>query len=52
MELFLISLVAADLTALLLLTVASGTKTIETINQATDRIQDLTPVAIHSRWVR
>ena len=47
MELFLISLVAASLTALLLLTLASGTKTLETINQATDRIQNVVSVSIH-----
>ncbi len=52
MELFLISLVAASLTALLLLTVSSTTKTLETINQATGRIQNLAPVSIHSRWVK
>ena len=52
MELFLISLVAASLTALLLLTVSSTTKTLETISQATGRIQNLAPVSIHSRWVK
>ena len=52
MELFLISLVAASLTAFVVLTVASVTKTLETINQATGRVQNLTPVSIHSRWER
>ena len=52
MELFLISLVAASLTAFVVLTVASVTKTLETINQATGHVQNLAPVSIHSRWVR
>ena len=52
MELFLISLVAASLTAFAILTVASVTKTLETVNQATGRAQGPAPVSIHSRWVR
>ena len=52
MELFLISLVAASLTAFVVLTISSVTKTLEAINQATGRVHNLTPVSIHSRWVR
>ena len=52
MELFLISLVAAVLTGLLLLTVASVKKTLEKINQATGGLQTLTPSPIPSRWER
>ena len=52
MELFLISIVAASLTGFVVLTVASVTKTLEAINQATGRVQNLAPVSIHSPWVR
>ena len=52
MELFLISLVAASLTAFVVLTVTSVTKTLETINQATGRVQNLAPVSIPSRRAR
>mgnify|MGYP001170282464 CR=1 FL=1 len=52
MELFLISLVAASLTGILLLTIASVTKTLETMNQATGQLRQLTPVSIQSRWDR